>query len=123
MPDHKKREKKDTEPGQDNAAQQHDAREAQPVEGEVQLFPAEDVEALSADLEEQRKKCAEYFDGWQRERADFANYRRRVERDQQQTYQSLQGSIIKKFLPVLDDMGRALKARPESGDVASWAGG
>ncbi len=60
MPDHKKREKKDTEPVQDNGAEQNPAQSAgaegaQPVEGEVQLFPAEDVEALNADLEEQRK--------------------------------------------------------------------
>ncbi len=117
MPDHKKREKKEPEPVQGNEAEQVSGQ------GEVEIMPAEDVEALNAELEKERAKCSEFFDGWQRERADFANFRRRVERDQAATYQNLQGSIIKKYLPVLDDMGRALKARPDCGDAASWASG
>jgi molecular chaperone GrpE len=120
MPDHKKRDKKENEP-LDQASQAEPV--AQADAGQVEVLPAEDVEALHKELEVSRVKCAEYFDGWQRERADFANYRRRIERDQAQTYQNLQGSIIKKFLPVLDDLYRALKNRPENGEAATWAGG
>jgi molecular chaperone GrpE len=129
MAEHKKREKKEAEPVKNHEAEQ--GGDAQPAQSEGEVFPAEDVEALNAELEKQRAKCSEYFDGWQRERADFANFRRRIERDQAATHQNLQGSIIKKYLPVLDDMGRALKARPDCGDAAapgkdtgaSWANG
>ena len=48
------------------------------------MVPAADVDQLKKELEEARAKSAEYFDGWQRERADFANYNRRIERDQAQ---------------------------------------
>jgi len=33
------------------------------------------------------------------------------------------GSVIKRFLDVLDDLDRALKNKPESGDGATWANG
>jgi molecular chaperone GrpE len=123
MPDHKKRDKKDNEdmqpPAQAEPAVQGAADgDTQPVGSQVELYPAEDLEALRTELDGARTKSAEYFEGWQRERADFSNYRRRVERDQAQTYQNLQGSIVKKFLPIVDDLSRALKNRPENGDIA-----
>jgi len=71
-------------------------------------------------LAEARAQTAEYKDGWQRSVAEFQNYRRRVEADKAETYQTAVGSIIKRYLPVLDDMERALQARPA--DLA-WADG
>ena len=82
-----------------------------------------DVQALQHDLEECTTQSAAYFEGWQRERADFSNYRRRVEREQAQTYQNAAGNIIKKFLPIADDLARALKRRPTQGDAVAWADG
>ena len=81
------------------------------------------ADLLAAELQQAQDKAKEYFEGWQRERADFANYKRRVERDQQMMAQSMKGDIIKKYLTVLDDLERALKARPTEGPVASWANG
>ncbi len=63
-------------------------------------------------LAEAQSQTAEYKDGWQRSVADFQNYRRRVEAEKAETYQLAVGSIIKRYLPVLDDMERALSARP-----------
>ena len=68
-------------------------------------------------------KGNEYFEGWQRERADFVNYKKRIERDQQQNHQNMVGSITRKYLAVLDDMERALKTKPAEGDGAKWACG
>lgn len=83
----------------------------------------EDVVSLQNDLTEARQKAAENLDGWQRAAAELANYRRRVERDQQQTYQVAAGNVARRFLDVLDDLERALKNRPQSGDGAGWAEG
>ncbi len=127
MPSHKKKAHDEAEPHQETSAPPVEAEQpgdtGQAVQDDIEVVQTEDIQALQQDLEKARAQSAEYFEGWQRERADFANYRRRVERDQKQTYQSLQGSIIKKFLPVLDDLGRALKARPENGEAAAWASG
>ena len=86
-----------------------------------------DVEQLSAEMEVLRKKLeeaasktTEYKDSWLRSQAEFQNYRKRIERDNELTYISLKGDIIKKILPVLDDLERALQNR--SGDDA-WANG
>jgi len=67
---------------------------------------------LEKQLTEAKSQAAEYKDGWQRSVADFQNYRRRVEAEKADTYQTAVGSIIKRYLPILDDMERALAARP-----------
>ena len=75
---------------------------------------------LENQLAEARSQAAEYKDGWQRSVAEFQNYRRRVEAEKAETYQTAVGSIIKRYLPVLDDMERAMQARPAE---LAWADG
>lgn len=79
-----------------------------------------EIEALQKQLEEAEAKAAENLDGWQRAQAEFINYKNRVQRDREMDYLSMKGDIIKKVLPVLDDMERALANRPEGN---SWANG
>jgi molecular chaperone GrpE len=69
-------------------------------------------EDLQKQLEELKSQAEEYKDGWQRSVADFQNFRRRVEADKAEMYQTALGSIIKRYLPVLDDLERALAACP-----------
>jgi len=82
-----------------------------------------ELDQLAQNLQEAEQKSKEYFEGWQRERADFANYKRRIERDQQTISQNITGEIVKKYLTVLDDLERALKNRPVDGPAAAWANG
>jgi molecular chaperone GrpE len=63
-------------------------------------------------LAEVQAQAAEYKDGWQRAVAELQNYRKRVEREQAEAYQSAAGSVIKRYLPVLDDLERALQNKP-----------
>ena len=78
------------------------------------------LEDLQKQLVELQAQADEYKDGWQRSAADFQNYRRRVEAEKAETYQAAVGSIIKRYLPVLDDLERALAACPA--DLA-WVDG
>jgi molecular chaperone GrpE len=80
-----------------------------------------EIEALMKRLEEAEAKAAEHREGWQRAQADFINYKSRVQRDQELMKSVMKGDIIKKFLPVLDDLERALQNRPA--DSGSWIGG
>lgn len=82
-----------------------------------------EFKALSQELEEAQAKAEEYLNGWQRALADFTNYKRRIERDQQQTMQNTVGSVVKRYLPILDDLERALNNRPKDGEGAVWANG
>jgi molecular chaperone GrpE len=72
----------------------------------------EEFETLQKELEQARAKASEYSDGWQRERADFTNYKKRIERDNAQVYQNALANVLKKYLVILDDLDRALRNRP-----------
>lgn len=82
--------------------------------------PAE-IEALQKQLEEAQARAAEYKDSWLRAQAEFQNYRKRVERDNEMMYSSMKGDIVRKVLPVLDDLERALQNRPS--DSGAWVSG
>jgi molecular chaperone GrpE len=81
------------------------------------------LEQLKQELLASQGKAEEYLEGWQRARADFANYKKRIERDQAQNSQMVTGSILKRYLEIVDDLDRALKNRPQAGEGASWANG
>ncbi len=79
-----------------------------------------EIEALKSQLAELKTKAAESQDGWQRSLADFQNYKKRVDRDNEMLRVSMRGDLIKKALPVLDDLERAMQNRPADN---SWANG
>ena len=79
------------------------------------------TEALTQRLEEAEARSAQNLDGWQRTQAEFQNYRKRIERDNALIYAGMKGDIIRKFLPVLDDLERALHNRPT--DSGPWVSG
>jgi len=77
--------------------------------------------ALQAELEEIKAQSAEYLEGWQRARAEFANYKRRVEKEQVEAHQNATARVIARYLDVLDDFERALKDKPAESDGAEAA--
>jgi len=90
---------------------------------ETEIDATQVIDNLQRELAEWKAKSDEYLDGWQRARAEFANYRKRVERDQELIQQSITGSVIKRYLEVVDDLERALKNQPQEGDGVAWASG
>lgn len=78
---------------------------------------------LQQELAETQAKSNEYLDGWQRSRADFINFKKRVDREQAEVYQRATANVIKKYLEVVDDLELALRNRPEAGDGSVWANG
>jgi molecular chaperone GrpE len=85
----------------------------------VEQLSAE-IDALKRQVEESQAKLAETIQGWQRATADFQNYKKRIERDNEMNYASMKGDILKKVLPALDDLERALQNRPAED---AWASG
>jgi molecular chaperone GrpE len=105
-----------TEENEQSAASEEQAVEA-PENGERS---AAELDSLSKRLEEAQAMAAEYKDGWQRAQAEFQNYRKRQERDHELTYSSMKSEIVRKILPVLDDLERALQTRPAE---EAWGSG
>ncbi len=115
-------EKKHPKQAEDEApeAQQPGAVEApaaQEAELEALQKRLEDVQAKSTAFE---AKAAENLDGWQRAVAEFQNYKKRIDRDRESDKAIMKGDLIKKVLPVLDDLERALQNRPAED---AWASG
>ncbi len=79
-----------------------------------------ELESLKQKLAEAEAKSAENLDGWQRAVAEFQNFKKRLERDREADQITMKGDLIRKFLPILDDLERAMQERPAED---SWSEG
>ena len=70
----------------------------------VPTSPDKEIEAL-------RRERDELKDALLRRRADFENYRKRVERDQQSAVRDAAADILSRLVPTVDNLERALAAR------------
>ncbi len=125
MGKNKHTEKKEEELKPQDAAQAFAPKEAGGPSQEVETvtIPLKEYAAQMEEIDDLKKKTDEFSDGWQRERAEFANYRKRVERDRELERQNSKLDIIKKYLVVHDDFERAMKNLPPESVQAAWADG
>lgn len=86
-------------------------------------IPVKEYAEQLKELDEWKKQSQQFMEGWQHERADFSNYRKRIERDREETRQNITAEVVKKYLEVLDDILRALNAAPVDGQAGNWAQG
>ena len=91
--------------------------------GETVTIPLEEYAAQLEEIDHLNQKADEFSDGWQRERAEFANYRKRMGRDLDAQKLNQKIDIIKKYLAVKDDLERALKNMPTSLIDEPWIDG
>lgn len=86
-----------------------------------------ELAALRKELDAAQAKAAENLDGWQRERATFANYKRRMEKEQADMRVEAGLRVLTRFLDVMDDFERAMKDKPAADSSAEvlhkWAEG
>jgi len=62
---------------------------------------------VEGDLESVEAKVAELTADLQRVHAEYANYRKRVDRERESTRDLVAGSTLAELMPILDDIGRA----------------
>ncbi len=96
------------------------------AEEEVRLTYEElqkQADALQEEIERLQSESAEYLDGWQRARAEFANLKKRVEREKSEMRERITSDIISRYLDLLDDFERALKDRPAQELDEAWIAG
>ncbi len=74
-------------------------------------------------VNDHQKKAEEYLANWQRTQADFMNYKRRTEQERKEFLLSANAELLRKVLPVLDDLERALEHAPEDGQGQEWLEG
>jgi len=90
---------------------------------ETVTIPLSEYAAQLEEIDHLNQKVDEFSDGWQRERAEFANYRKRMSRDLDTQKISNKIDIIKKYLAVKDDLERALKNMPTALTDEPWIDG
>jgi len=85
--------------------------------------PPDLVKELEAELEQVKTQAAENLDGWQRSRAEFANYKRRIEAERAELVASAGAEALKRVLPAVDDFERAMQTRPADLNEHPWISG
>lgn len=131
IPEGEETQMNDSHPEMDSDLPQEDQDEI--LEGEIlqdeelsldENIPIEEkLELIQAALETSEAKAAEYLDGWQRAQAEFTNYRKRQERERELMRFETVGRVVKRYLPIVDDLQRAMKDRPNENEGAAWAEG
>lgn len=89
------------------------------IEGETAISPPTLEEQLAA----AQAEAADYKDRWLRGQAEFANARKRMDKERIDLYSMATADVIKKLLPALDDFERALANVPETIQENSWLDG
>lgn len=70
----------------------------------------EELQSLKALLDDRSKQCDEYKNMLQRIAAEFDNYKKRTAREKDSLYSEAVSDTISAFLPVVDNIERAIKA-------------
>lgn len=83
---------------------------------------AEEVAPLTLEeqLAEAQAEAARNLDGWQRTQAEFANARKRFDKQWAEAHTNATTNVLAKVIPVIDDFDRALETVPDAIAADSW---
>ena len=81
------------------------------------------IQEGQAERDQLKVHAAENLDGWQRARAEFANYKRRVEAERAELAASASANALKRVLPAVDDFERAMQTLPDELKDNPWVSG
>ncbi|MCA9916104.1 MAG: nucleotide exchange factor GrpE [Anaerolineae bacterium] len=82
-----------------------------------------EITALQEQIESLQQEAQNNLDGWQRERAEFTNYKRRTTQELADSKQKGALDAISKFLPIIDDFERSINNIPDALVDDPWANG
>ena len=92
-------------------------------EVEQEAAEVKDIEALKQALAEEKAKAEANLAGWQRNQADFINYKRRSEQEREEISKFANATLMLNLLPILDDLERAFTSTPPRLAKLSWMDG
>lgn len=82
-------------------------RAGESVTGASQDAGVDDLAAVKDELATVKEEASERLEDLKRLRAEYVNYRRRVERDREAVKETAKSEVLGAFIDVLDDIGRA----------------
>lgn len=81
--------------------------------GEENNEANKEIEEFKSKLEEKTRQCEEYMNMVQRTAAEFDNYKKRTTKEKEALSLDVSIDTVSAFLPVVDNLERALKAAEE----------
>lgn len=78
---------------------------------------------VTDEVEVLRARAADFEDRWKRAAAEFQNYRRRTDSERIELRRTASSDLLKEFLPVHDDLERALANVPPEQEESKWVEG
>ena len=81
------------------------------------------VQETQTEHDQLKAQAVENLDGWQRARAEFANYKRRIEAERAELTVSAGAEALKRVLPAVDDFERAMQTLPDDLKDNPWISG
>lgn len=70
-----------------------------------------------------QQKAQEHFASWQRAVADYQNLKKQTDKEKQELFQYAQGAAVLEFLPIYDNLKRAIKHIPADQREQEWVKG
>jgi molecular chaperone GrpE len=93
------------------------------LEDVQEISPEEKLLTLEAELKQSKDQANEYFSHLQRLQADFDNYRRRTQKEKEETIKYAAERIVEAMLPVLDNFERAINSTKANQDFNAFSQG
>ena len=108
----------------DHTANEDVTEQAEPAaEGSAEQPELPEGANLLQMLIEAQKEAQANEDGWQRARAEFSNFKKRIERERAELFQRAALDTLQALLPVIDDFDRAFESVPETLADDPWIDG
>lgn len=85
----------------------------------TQALPDDDANKVAV-LE---KQLQEHIDGWKRAKADYLNLKKQSEKEKAEITQYAQAAIVINFLPIYDNLKRAIRHIPADQQELEWVKG
>ncbi len=74
---------------------------------------------LQAQLEEKTKEAAGYYEQWLRLRAEFENFKKRMEKEKADSIKFGNESLLRAILPIIDNLDRAIEHGKDLAECSS----
>jgi molecular chaperone GrpE len=96
------------------------------TETQTPVAPAagpDELSELRAQLDAKEKQLREYIDRLKRSQADFENYKKRIQKEQEQLFLLMEDRLLADFLPLYDNLERAFRGYHHHQDQESFVEG
>ncbi len=91
------------------------------VDEDVELGPAETIKKLRAKLKTAVEEKQQYLNGWQKDKAEFINARKRDDEAKQEFLKFAKQGVLEDILPVLDSFDMAMGKNGAEGNAQAQA--